>query len=453
MAVSVLDVVYAQIEKVKPKITTIFESSSEVASMFKKASAETVEVSRYLYRVPLQQFRGGNFHKYDANGGSLGIGTGMLITSLQAGYITTVRSYRVTDEEKDTSSSTTKSVIDVFQKTLADAMTEAQVDDDITLHGDGTGILTNASSATNGSTTLTFAGSTDTLGINRVREGMTVDAWDATGATKRAPSSGTAPTYIVSIDYTNKVVTLSQSIASLTATDILAFPNLDVYGPSTLVSFSSTWPGGGLTNGPGLTGDSFRHGIYYMNDVTTSNYYLGKLKSTIPQLLANRVNAAGSAFTFGMILQGLDQVTQRRDKDSTQGLRGICHMKQRQAIFQIGVNISNIWLKPGDSNGKMPDMMPNNIKYSDIFYLCSVPTMISKRQYTDRIDLINPSLVGRVETHPLRFKNVGGKTVFEVRGSDGTISASTEFHLESAFDFAGSDPGCGVFVDSLSVPA
>lgn len=453
MAVSVTDVVAAQIERVRNKLQPIFESSSEVAGMIKKAGGDKVEVSRYLYRIPLQQYRGGNFHKYNADGGSLGIGTGMSITSLQAGYITTVRSYRVTDEEKDTSSSSTQSVVNVFQKTLADAMTEAQIDDDITLHTDGTGILTGASSATNGTTTITFAGASDTLGINRLREGMCVDAWDATGATKRVPTSGTAPTFITSIDYTNKIVTLSQSIASLTVTDILAFPALDVYGPSTLVSFSSTWPGGGLTNGPGLTGDSFRHGIYYANDATTSNYYLGKLKSTIPQLLATRVNASSSAFTFGMVLQGLDAVTQRRDKDATKGLKGICHMKQRQAIFQIGVNISNIYLKGGESGGKMSDLMPNNIEYTDSFDLCGIPTMLSKRQYTDRIDFFNPSLYGRAQTHDIRFKTVSGKTVFEVRGSDGTISASTEFHIEQAFDFVCYDSGTGFYVDSLAVPA
>lgn len=453
MAVSVIDVVYAQIERVRNKLQPIFESSSEVAGMIKKAGGDKVEVSRYLYRIPLQQFRGGNFHKYNADGGSLGIGTGMLISSLQAGYITTVRSYRVTDEEKDTSSSSAQSVVNVFQKTLADAMTEAQIDDDITLHTDGTGILTNTSSAISGSTIMTFAGATDTLGINRLREGMCVDVWDATGANKRAPSSGTAPTFIVTIDYSNKIVTLSQGIASLAATDILAFPNLDVYGPSTLVSFSSTWPAGGLTNGPGLTGDSFRHGLYYANDSTTSNYYLGKLKSTIPQLLATRVNASSSAFTFAMVLQGLDAVTQRRDKDATKGLKGICHMKQRQAIFQIGVNISNIYLKGGESGGKNSDLMASNIEYTDSFDLCGIPTMLSKRQYTDRIDFINPSLWGRAQTHDIRFKNVGGKTVFEVRGSDGTISASTEFHIEQAFDFVDYDPGVGFYIDGLSVPA
>ena len=335
MAVSVIDVVAAQIERVRQKLQPIFESSAEVASMIKKAGGDKVDISRYLYRIPLQQFRGGNFHKYTADGGSLGIGTGMLLSSLQAGYITTVRSYRVTDEESDTSATTAQSVVNVFNKTLADAMTESQIDDDITLHTDGTGILTNSSSATNGTTTLTFAGTTDTLGVNRLREGMCVDAWDTTGATKRVPTSGTAPTYITAIDYVGLVVTLSQSIAGLTSGDILAFPNLDVYGPSTLTSFSSTWPGGGLTNGPGLTGDSFRHGLYYANDSNSANYYLGKLKSTIPQLLATNISAGGATFSFGLVLAGMDQLQQRRDKIITNGLRGIAHMKQREAIFQI----------------------------------------------------------------------------------------------------------------------
>ena len=68
MAVSVINVVAAQIERVRDKLQPIFESSSEVAGMIKKAGGDKVEVSRYLYRIPLQQFRGGNFHKYNADG-------------------------------------------------------------------------------------------------------------------------------------------------------------------------------------------------------------------------------------------------------------------------------------------------------------------------------------------------------------------------------------------------
>lgn len=450
MAVSVIDVVGAMKEVVRDKLQPIYEATDEIAGMIKKASGEKVDISRYLYRIPLQLFRGGNFHKYNTDGGSLGIGTGMLISSLQAGYITALRSYRVTDEESDTTETNVQAVVNVFNKTLADAMVEAQIDDDITLHTDGTGILTNASSAVS-STTMTFAGATDTLGVNRLREGISVDVWDATGATKRAPSSGTAPTYITSIDYTNKIVTLNQSIASITATDILSFRDLDVYGPAALTSFSSTWPGSGLTNGPGLTGDSFRHGIYYSNDATTSNYYLTRLKSTIPQLLATQVSAGSSAFAFAMVLQGMDQVIQRRDKDATSGLKGICHMKQRQAIFQIQVNVSNRIF--GWGGEKMNDFMPGNTGYTDQFDLCGIPTRISKRQYTDRIDFINPSIWGRAQTRDIHFVEKGGRTQFEVRGSDGTISASTEFHISTNFDYVNYDPGVGMYVSGLAVPA
>jgi hypothetical protein len=266
------------------------------------------------------------------------------------------------------------------------------------------------------------------------------------------PTSGTAPTYITAIDYVNFIVTLNQSIASLTSGDIITFPNLSTaYGPSTPTTFSSTWPGQGLTNGPGLTGDSFRHGIYYANDSTSSNYYLGKLKSTIPQLLATQINASSSAFTFSMVQQGLDAITQKRDKDALTGIKGICHQKQRDMIFRIQVNVSNrIFGWGGD---KMNDFQPTNNGYTDTFDLCGVPTRLSKRQFQNRIDFLNPSLWGRAQTKPLRFKTVGGDTVFPVRGSDGTISASREFHLENGFDFVDYDPGVGFYISNLALPS
>ena len=449
MPVSVIDVVGAMKEVVRDQLQPMYESSDEIAGMIKKAGGDRVDVSRYLYRIPLQLYRGGNFHKYNANGGTLGIGTGMLLSSLQAGYITALRSYRVTDEESDTTRTDVQAVVNVFNKTLADAMTEAQIDDDITLHTDGTGVLTNPSSAVT-STTMTFADATDHLGINRLREGITVDVWDNILTNKRAGAAA-VPTIITSIDYTNKIVTLSQAITSITATDVLAFPDLDGYGPAVLTSFSSTWPGGGLTNGPGLTGDSFRHGIYYANDATASNYYLTRLKSTIPQLLANQVNASTSVFAFQMVLQGLDLVTQRRDKEATKGLQGICHMKQRQAIFQIQVSVSNkIFGWGGD---KMNDFMPSGIGYTDQFDLCGIPTRISKRQYTDRIDFINPKLWGRAQTRDIHFVEKGDRTQFEVRDTDGTMMASTEFHISTNFDFVCYDPGVGFYISGLNVPS
>ncbi len=448
----VLQTTATQLEQVRKTMVELYNDSDQIAGKVKAAKGGRVNISRYLYRIPLELFLGGNFHKINMDGGAMGTGTGMSNTFVTAGFISTARSYIVTDEQASTTGTTEQSNVNVMARQLAKATHQAQIDDDITLHTDGTGKLTNASSATNGTTTLTFAAAGDTLGINRLVQGMTVDAWDATGATKRVPTSGTAPTWITNIDYANNIVTLSQSIATLTATDLLAFPALDVYGPATLVSFSSTWPGGALTNGPGLTGDSFRHGIYYANDATTSNYYLGRLKSTISQLLASRVDGGSSALTFDMVLKGLDQITQRRDASAMKGLQGIYHMKQRRSLFGQGVNISN-WNRGQTGVQKnMPDLMPDNTAYDATFDTAGVSCCVDLRQYTDRVDYVNFDLMGRAQTEDLHFKKVGGQTVFPVFDGDGNMTTQVQFHMVSEFDFVNYDPGVGLFIDSLLVP-
>ncbi len=449
----VLSTTATQLERVRKTIVELYTDSDQLAGKIGKAKGDRVKVSRYLYRIPLELYLGGNFHKINMDGGAMGTGTGMANTYVTAGFISTARSYIVTDEQASTTASQEQSNINVLARQLAKAARQAQVDDDITLHTDGTGKLTGNSSATNGTTTYTFAGATDSLGINRLVQGMTVDAWDSTGANKRA-GAASVPTTITNIDYSTNTVTLSQAITTATAGDLLAFPDLDVYGPATLVSFSSTWPGGGLTNGPGLTGDSFRHGIYYANDYTSSNYYLGRLKSTISQLLPSRVDGSSSAITFDMVLKGLDLITQRRDPDVMKGLMGIYHMKQRRMLFGQGVNISN-WNR-GQTSDKMPDLMPSNISYDATFDTCGVACMVDLRQYNDRVDYLNFNLWGRAETDDpggsLHFKKTGNMgPVFPVFDGNGSMTTQVQFHLVSEFDFVSYDPGIGLIIDQLLV--
>lgn len=444
----VTDTTATQLEQVSKDMVELYNDSDQLAGKVKAKNKGNVTISRYLYRQPLELYLGGNFHKINMDGGTLGQGTGMKNTFVTFGFIATARSYIVTDEQASTTGSSEQSNVDVMARQLAKATRQAQIDDDIALHGDGTGKLTNPSSAVS-STTMTFAAATDTLGINRLVQGMCVDVWDTTGATKRAGAAA-VPTYITNIDYANKIVTLSQAITAITATDLLAFPALDVYGPSTLVSFSSTWPAGGLTNGPGLTGDSFRHGIQYANDYTTSNYYGGKLKSTISQLLPSRVDGTGSTITFDMVLKGLDLITQRRDKDAMKGLEGIYHMKQRRSLFGQGVNISN-WNR-GQTSDKMPDLMPSNIDYDATFDTCGVTCSVDLRQDEARVDYLNFSLWGRAQTGDLHFKKVSGNTVFPCFDVDGNMTTQVQFHLVNEMDYFSRDPGIGLVVDSLVVP-
>ncbi len=443
---TIVDTASSHLEQVDRNIQKYFESSDQIAGLV-KATSRVTTVSRYLYRFVAQQWRGGTFRKLVLSDGSLGTGSGPKLLSLSAGYYGSIRMYELTQEQVDTSKTTDQAVFNVLDRTIAEATVEAQVDDDIAFHGDGTGKLTNASSGS-AAASLTFASATDYLGVNRLREGMYVDVWDSTGATKR----GDGPYQIIDINYNTKTVTFGASVTGITTGDLLAFVGMDAYGPSTLVSFTSTWPGDGLTNNPGLTGDSFRHGIQYCNDNTTSNYYLGKLKSTVSQLLPAYVDAASSSVVFGHGLRVLDQMVQRRDKEIVNGLIGIFHMSQRSKVMDIGVTIANKFIT-GTSFGQSTDLMPSNIKYDDTFEFCGIKSHLSKRQLRNRIDFINPATWGRAQLFDTRFHTFGnGNRVMPKIGSDGTYQTAIQFGIEQAYDFVNFDPGAGGYIDNLIVP-
>ena len=440
----------AQLEKVRGKLENYFEQSDQIAALI-KPSLETETVSNYLYRLPVKLYNGGHFGKFSADGGSLGTGTALKLTHLVAGYIYSKRAVQLSMEAIDTSRTKEQSILNVLTDSLASVMKEAQVDDDVCFHNDGTGVLTNASSGISGSTILTFAGATDTLGVNRLREGMAVDVYDDDLDPKRAPSVA-GPVFIESIDHSAKSVTLSRAIAALASGDRLAFPDLDAYGPAAPpVSFSSTWPQRAQTGG--LSGDSFRHGMYYANDATAANYFLGVQKSTVPQLLSTRVQAAG-ALTFSHGLRIKDQITQRRDHTVLNGMVGIWHMAQRAAYQNLGIAVTTKMVT-GAEFGKSLDLQPSDHKYDDTQSFVGIPMHTSKRQFTDRIDFINPSKWGRAKLFDTKFYDAeGGRTIFETRNGDGAVTAAIQFFVVQAYDFVCFDPAAGGgFIDGLTVPS
>lgn len=448
-----IDTVSAQLEQVSPIVQEIYETSDQISALIKRNAKNVSQLSRYLYRFVLEQFPGGTFAKYSANEGVLPKGTGMLLSSLQAGFFYSMLMFRVTDEQVDESASSKQSVVDVMARTLAAGSDNAAVMDDIAFHGDGTGKLTASSSAVT-STTMTFAAAADTLGVSKLREGLTVDVWDTTGATKRAITAADGPLRILTINYNTKVVTLNTAVTGITATDLLAFTGMDTYGPSTLTSFTSGWPAtSALTTTGGLTNDSFRHGLYYAHNFTDSNYYLGKQKSALPQIAPTEIAANSNALSWAHGFALIDQIQKRRSMTDAQNLTWIFPLAQRQVVFEEGVAISTV-MKTGDKFGKNYDTAPSNNAYNDTFNYVNCPAYVSKRQFTDRVDAINLKKWGRAEVFPgVRPYSKGGKTVFEGHDSTGLLAAYSEFGFQSAYDFVDYDPGCEGAVTGLAVPA
>jgi hypothetical protein len=451
--------VSAQIEAVKTDLEQLFEQTDQIAAMIKKTS-RVQKVSRYIWRMPVKLFQGGVFGKYVGNGnasgsasGSLGGGNGLNLTALEAAYYYSVLGYRVTQEQIDTSSDSSQSVINVLSDTLANAMVEAGVLDDITFHTKGDGVLTNQASShatTGGVTVYTFAGTTDYIGVSRLREGMSVAPWDSTLMTHRL-TGVTGYAVIKAIDYDAKSVTLDQTVSGAADTDILVFRGMDI-GTSTPLTFSSGYPGTPPFSGQdSVGGDSFRHGFPYMTDTTSSNYFYGKQKSSIPQLLPARVNAQSNALEWDHGHRLIAKLIARRNPEVWKGLIGIANTSQRAAVFNLGIAISTK-LITGTEFGSSVDLMPSNMGYEETFNFCGIPCYLSKRQDRSRIDFINPTKIGRAQLFDTKFFDLDGRTTFVGRDSNGFVNSYIDMFIVQAYDFVGFDSGSFGVIDSLALP-
>ncbi len=439
--VAAADVLEAQIEKVRNKVQELFETTDNVAALIRKGGEAEV-ISQKLYRIPLVLYRGGIFRSFNADAGDMGSGSGVKVSKITAGFLYSDYVVEMSLQTMDTTATSGQSVLNAFAYNFKNAMKELQTMDDIVFHTNGTGVITssvgasaNSTWGSSSNTTLTFAAATDSVGVSRVRPGMAVDVYSNDLTTKRS-TTNPQQLFVDHVDYTNKIVYLSDVVTAVANTDVLAIAGLS----ATLASFQSTWP---------LAGDSFRHGLYYVNDANSSNYFLGQLKSNITELLANNVSA-NALLTHAHGLQLQDQIINRRDESAFSGLVGIAHMAQRAQVYNIGIALSE-WYR--GSSDKMIDVMPSGIKYSDTFPFAGVTCKVDKRQDKSRIDFIIPKLWGRAMLHDTKFHDVQGRTVFESRTSTGTLKAAVHFILTQAFDYYSVDPGAQGYISNLTVPS
>jgi hypothetical protein len=433
------DILSASLEKVSTRLPELLETTDTVASMIKK-SAEAVKISDKCYRIPLLKSRGGVAGAFDPDTGTLHTGTGPKTINLTAGYKYTDIAFELSMREIDTTATSEQAVLNAFKYSLNNAMGEYNVYDDIWFHQDGTGVLTGRASANSTWTsgdTLTFAGTTDYVGVKRLRPGMAVQVF--TYDYSAARTVATDPIIIDHIDYDNKVVYFLGAITGETSGatgDVLVVPGVT----ATATSFSSSWP---------LSGDSFRHGLYYAHDITGTNYYLGKLKSDNTELIPSTVNASSSAISFAHVQAMLDKLVMRRNESAYKGLIGLADMKQRAKVQDIGVSISEWFRQPGQQ--KMPDLQPENVGYTSTFQMCGLTIYTDKRQDQSRIDFINPKNWFRAVVREPGFLEVGGRRIFEGRTTGGAQTVSQFFHIVSGFDYGAFDPGAESYLYGLSV--
>lgn len=444
------NVVNAMLEKVNPVVEELHDKSSHLYGLV-KAKAKVERVSQYFWRTVLVPYAGGTLKKVNMDAGSLGHGSGMTTLKLQAAFYDLIYMVKVSQKAIDLTGTSDQSRINVVSWQLANAMSEVNAIEDIVFHTDGTGKLTGIASAASDSgaateSYLTFAGATDYLGINRLREGMVVDAWNTT--TRVTPYGSLDYFTITKIDYDTKTVYFnvgSSNGSGLTTTTYLTIAWVgsgQSYGAASPLSFQSTYPGT-AGQSTAIAGDSFVHGFPYMTDYTSSNYFYGNIKTTFPKLNPPSVNAAGSPFSFDHIQRWIVKNQRRMDGDVWKNVIGITDMVQRMAISRLGTAITYN-LMSGENLGPIKDLTPTNLGYTQLFNLGGIPTYCSKRADKGQIHFINPNKIGIAESRPMGFyQNMEGKRWFEGRDSTGAVNAFFEFGIAHGYDLVCFNPAAG----------
>lgn len=444
LTVSATDAYSTMVERVRPQLVEIYPKLRKISGLI--GPMKSVEkVSDRLYRVPLLKYLGGTFQVFNPDGGALGYGSGLNTTHLTGGFIFTNYMISLSKASKyKTEGGPQQSVLDVFSRQVSSSMEQVAIMEDITLFQPGNGVLTADASATAAwasGTQYTFAGATDYVGVKRLLEGMAVNVYDTGLSANRANATNAGyPSVIDHIDYDNKIVRLGNTVTGAAGTDRLAIAGMfAVGGAGTPAYGQSGWP---------LSGDTFRHGIPYANETDATLYYLGRQRTTLPQISPSSQNVAASWTPFNVLLIA-DKIRQRRGEEALSGMFGLAHMAQRSQAYAVGVAISEWPRQPGGEN---VDPMPKNLGMEDTFMFGGITHYITQRQPADRVDYINPKVWERVEVFPgvRPYDFGGGRYVAEVRNSSGQVLAADIMAWEQGFDFVCVDPGCQAVLTGLT---
>lgn len=425
MALTESQVVANELEKVQPKVATLFDRDSLFYANIEKRPAEIV--SARDMRVPLEIRPGGRFGHYDPAGGDLGRGDG---PTFDKAVVSTVHFKFAVEWHKKAqwaTDSPRKAVLNTFRHLLAKSMAEfrRQVDSVLMTGGDGVVGLVSATSNSGGKDTVTLG--TDGFGARLLRHGQYVGRYDTTLATKRAftpiastDEEGTDDGRIEFHDLGNKQIRFAGAHTGPVNGDKIVLAGLTGANPVSLL------------------------GVPYHHSNASTGTWLGFDRATTPEIRANRVNASGPLGLSHARL-ALNKIGDRVGLENGMKVTAWMHPAQVQAYEELGQAVHVINRTGGNT--------PNLDLYFDVMQLAGAPVRKSYSWDKTRIDFIVNEAWGRAEFHPAGFYEEEGRRLFEVRGASGGVAAATLFYIVASFNTYVNNPAACSYIDGLTVPA
>lgn len=417
MAVVESQVTALELERVIPKIQTLFERDDNFFANIKKRDVEVV--SQRLMRVPLEIRPGGSFQYFDPNGGDLGRGGGPTWDKAVLNPVFVSENIEYTKLTQWATDNDRKAITQAVRKLTATAVDELSKQIDNQLQGDGTGSVGTILTATPGAGFDTYVLTND-FGAKLVRYGQTVQIFDSTLTTFRGKGQITYWDPSLGVN----TIEVTPNIAGAQTTDVLVVDGLST--PTALPAM---------------------YGVPYQHSNASTGTWLGFNRATTPEIRSNRVNGGGSPLSLPLARLAINAIGNRVGIMNNFKPNAWLHPCQKQAYENIGQAV--IQIKPDWNEKKDGDLD----MYFDRMQFAGAPDKPHFSWNKTRIDFVSDSVWGRGEILPIGFYKTDGRSIFEIRSSSGGVVASDIFYMVNGCQFFVNNPAATAYIDNLAIPA
>jgi hypothetical protein len=414
MAVVESQVTALELEKVIPKIRTLFERDDRFYANIKKRDVEVM--SQRLMRVPLEIRPGGAFQYFDPNGGDLGRGGGPTWDKAVLNSVFVSENIEYTKLTQWSTDNDRKAITNAVKRLTATALDELRRQIDSQLMQDGTGVVGTLDSVSTSGGVDTYV-LTSEFGARLVRYGQTVQVFDSTLATNRGKGQ------ITQWDVENSTIDVEPAIANAQAGDVLVVDGIT--SPASL---------------PGM------YGVPYHHSNSAVGSWLGFSRATNPEIRSNRVNGNNSALSLPLPRLAVNKIGNRVGIDNNFKPKAWLHPCQKQAYEDIGQAV--IMIQQPNKNKSEGDLD----MYFDRMQFAGAPDSPSFSWNKTRIDFVSDEVWGRGEILPIGFYTTDGRRIFEIRSSSGGVTTSDIFYMVCGMQFFVNNPAATAYIDNLAIP-
>jgi len=415
MAGTVVESVVAgvELERVLPKVTTVFDYDDTFFAHIKKRDVEIVSYREM--RAPMEIRPGGRFQAFNPDGGDLGRGGGPTWDKAVLRPVFMSENIEYTKLTQWSTDDRRKAVINAVRRLTAGAVVELKKQVDSQLQQAGTGQVGTISSVSTSGGVDTYT-MDSAFGAKLVRFDQVVQVYDTTLSTYRGKSP------ITTWDVENKIVSVTPNITGAIATDVLVVD--------------------GISNPTSLP---WLYGVPYHHSNASTGTWLGYDRASVPEIRANRVNGGNSALSLPLPRLAINKIGNRIGIDNNFDPEAWTHPCQAQAYEEIGQLISIIHKAPKDE--------ALNLYFGDNMQLAGAPIRQHFSWNKTRIDFVVSSLWGRAEILPIGFYTSDGRRIFELRGPSGGVAAADIFYMVVGFQTFVLNPAGTAYIDTLAIPS